>query len=183
MRWMLIGVIVAGVVGCSSVPETNFYTFDMNPSGRVNSDIAIRFDRLDTAEALARPDIMILTSPTEVEYYGTHSWVSGLRELVAQKLKNEFSSQPGAKTFLVSGKIIALRQEDTEDGANAHIELYLEVFRINSIRDEKPILQRQYSVTENADSAEPGDVVKALSGALETIAEQFAADLETVKRR
>ena len=63
----------------------------MEPSGD-GGDPAVNLvvERVRMTEALSRSEIMVLASPTRIEYYATDQWAGDLAELVRQKLKTEF---------------------------------------------------------------------------------------------
>lgn len=172
--WIALTAIVAA--GCVSVPDVKWHTLDMRPSGQVNVDRHVVFPRtLESATALQRANILIRTQPTEVEYYATREWVEPVAELVTRKLAVEFGTQGlQAGDLYVEGTILAFEQVDVAGGAEAHIQLAL---RVSGNRREVPLIEMLYDVREPAASSAPGDVVTALSHALETLAARLARDI------
>jgi len=147
--------------------------------------------RLRPGQVLARTDILIKKSPTEIEYYVAERWAAGLEELVPQKLEVEFGpDDPGRPTIVVSGTILAFEQVDApavsapgESAENAavappsvHVKLDLAFHLEDAGRYDKPLFEKVYDARRPAASGDPGAVVRALSEALEQLAAEIAAD-------
>ena len=169
---------VALIPGCASAPAPRFYTLDMTSSGGAASTVNIQVDRFRAAEPVARSEIMIATSPTEIEYYAADTWVANVGTLVAEKLQAEFGSpDPARETVILSGEILRFGQVDTAAGADAHVRIAVTAASPGSRRTDPPQLEKTYEVRAPAASSAAPDVVQALSVAVETVAAQIASDL------
>jgi uncharacterized lipoprotein YmbA len=135
-------------------------------------------ERLRPAEPLARRELLIQKSPTEIEYYARDRWAADLGELVAQKLEAEFGPAPdGAKILVISGAILSFGQADLPGGgAEAHIKLKLAYRPAGVSRYVKPLLEKTHEVRFETKAATPAAVVKGLSEGLERVAADIAAD-------
>ncbi|MCC6491159.1 MAG: membrane integrity-associated transporter subunit PqiC [Candidatus Hydrogenedentes bacterium] len=172
-----LAVFLVLLAGCAHSPEPRFYTLDMTPSGKAAASCNIEVERLRPHDALTRVDLMVKTSPTQVEYYALDRWAATLSELVPEKLRAEFGAPlAGRRTLVLSGTILAFEQVDTEEGANAHVKLDLELRNEGDSRYAAPLLQKVYEIAVPAGQPAPADVVRALSSGLETLATQIAAD-------
>ena len=69
MKRFVLLIVAMGVVGCTHVATPRYYTLDMTSSGTAVSKYNIEIEQLRPNEALARADILIQTSPVEIEYY------------------------------------------------------------------------------------------------------------------
>ena len=164
------------LVGCASAPKISYYTLDMAPSGQAKPAHNLVVERFRTSEAVARSQILIHASPTEVDYYATDQWVAGRGERVQQKLAAEFG-QPveGRRTLIVSGTVLACGQVDRQAGAEAAMTLQIAVRDAAGKRYREPLIDRTYTATRTA-SADPASVVAALSRCAEEIAAAIAGD-------
>lgn len=183
MRWKTAVVVIAlaGACGCATGPAPRYYTLDMQPSGSAKPACNIEIDRLRPAEALARNDIMIKKTATEIEYYAAHRWAAGPGELVREKLQTEFGRYPEAgRTVVVSGDILGFEQADVAGGAEARIKLDLEFRFEDAARNGPPILRKTYEATRAAERKTPEAVVEALSHALEDVAAAIVADVNAL---
>ena len=192
----IIATVVAGIVaGCAHSPAPRYYTLDMNRSEAAAASATrpcnIDVGRLRPGQALARTDILIKKSSTEVEYYVAERWAAGLDELVPQKLEVEFGPDaPGRPTIVVSGTILAFEQVDPSAASktgqtpgnsgreppSVHAKLDLAFHPEDASRYDKPLFEKVYDSWLPASSADPGAVVRALSEALEKLAADIAAD-------
>ena len=172
LAWLL----VLGA-GCAHSPEPRFYTLDMTPSGKANASCNIAVERLRPHDALTRVDLMVKTSPTQVEYYALDRWAATLSELVPEKLRSEFGPpEGGRRAFILSGIILAFEQVDTAEGAQAHVKLDLELRNEGDSRYGAPLLHKVYEIAVPAEQPAPAEVVRALSAGLEMIATEIVAD-------
>lgn len=170
--------LVAIVAGCFSVPEPKYFTLDMRSSGRVDSPFAVEEIRIRAGEAVARREIMIRTSPTEVEYYATQRWAADLGEQLSEKLKTEFGRSGGEEARVrIEGDLLAFEQVDTPDGADARIKLDLVVTLESENGDASPSFSKIYETVVTAEAPNAPAVVEALSRGLESIADELAEDL------
>ncbi|MDX9972122.1 MAG: ABC-type transport auxiliary lipoprotein family protein [FCB group bacterium] len=179
MRLVTIAALIAGclLAGCRSTPENRFYTLNMAPSGQVKSGLAIDVEPLRTSEALARRDILIKKTPTEVEYYAVDQWAADPGELVTEKLAAEFGHRPDASNRVrVGGQVLGFEQVDTANGAEAHIKLDLTFRKADASRLDEPALKKTYELSLPAQGGGPSSVARALSDGLERLATEIAAD-------
>jgi uncharacterized lipoprotein YmbA len=171
-------VAVLSLAACASAPKIDYHTLAMEPSGAVDSKVDLVVERFRTSEALGRSQIMILASPTAVEYYATDYWVGGLGELVQQKLAAEFGeSADGRRTVAVSGTVLAFNQVDAPGGTEARVRLDVTVRDRTVPRYEQPLLETVYEVSRPVGAATPSAVVRELSRCVEEIAARIAEDV------
>ncbi|NIA13375.1 MAG: hypothetical protein GWP08_04785 [Nitrospiraceae bacterium] len=169
---------VLAFAGCVSAPGIRYYTLDMRASGQVAGAVNVRVERLREVESLARKEILIQRTPTQIEYYAVDEWAAAPGELIGQKLEAELGSvDEGAPVILTTGMILDFEQVDTANGADATVRLKLAFHREGESRYDRPLAEKVYEVTRTADSATPGAVVEALSRCLEDIAVQIAKDV------
>lgn len=163
------------LAGCASVTPMRYYTLDMAPSSQVHPTMNLTVDRMRTAESLARKDIQIAITPTEIEYYAADQWAANLSELVREKLAAEFGPPVDERrTLLLSGLILSFGQVDLPGGdAEGHVKIRIE---FNEERYAPPLLEKIYEARTPAESATAPAVVRALSRCLEIIAAQIAED-------
>lgn len=181
MRRVIAAGIVALAGACAHVETPRYYTLDMTPSGTAPARCNVTVERLRPSDALTRNDILIKKSPTEVEYYALDRWVSGLGELVSEKLGIEFGAPKAEReTVVVSGQITAFEQVDTGEGAEGHARLALEVRAEKDGRYGEPLLKKTYDTSVRMERAGPAAAVHALSRALEQIAAGLAADIDGI---
>ncbi len=178
MRKIAYAFVAVLAAGCASSPAARYYTLDMQPSGRPRPQVNVDVDRLRPAEALARRDILVKTSPTQIEYYVSDRWAAGLGELVAEKLEAEFGEDLEAReTVVITGTILSFEQVDIAGGAEAHIKLALSFRKEAEGPYAAPFLEKVYELTIPADGADAGAAVKALSRGLEDVADLIASEI------
>lgn len=171
---LLLAVLAAG---CASAPNPNLYTLNMSPSAQAGSPVNIAVGRLRIAEALQNKKILIMKSPTEIEYYAAAQWAAGLDELLAEKLGVEFGpADPARAAYFISGTLLAFEQVDTSAGGEAHVKLHLEIRKEGTSYYSPAALAKNYEA--RVDVAEPtaGGIVASLSACLEKIAREIVAD-------
>jgi ABC-type uncharacterized transport system auxiliary subunit len=179
MRAVVAGIALLAVLSaaCRSTPPARNYTLNMTPSGPPTSGLAIDVQRIRSLEPVARRDIMVKKTPTQVEYYALDQWAADPGQLVAEKLQAEFGYQPEApKRITVSGELVAFEEVDGPQGATAHVKLDLEFRRADQDRFDEPALRKRYELTVPVEGTGADAVARALSGALEQLADQVAAD-------
>lgn len=178
-RAVLTLTALALTAGCATrAPETRFYTLDMRPTGGAVSERPIRVDRLLTAEPLAKRNILIQKSPTEVEYYALDEWAAGVAELVGKKLEAEFGEGDAAiAPLLLYGTVLDFEQVDRAGGADAHARIDIAVRTERASRYDPPLFERVYVAEVPMDRAGPKAAAEALSRAVEQIAALLVADL------
>ncbi len=178
--WLGIAILCC-LAGCASAPEVHYYTLDMGASGKIHDGPAIEIGIFRPSDALSRPELMIHTSPTEIEYYQADQWAANLADLVEEKLAVELESSAwSAEAVRLDGDILAFEQIDTPGGADAHIKLEIRVRETNTSRTSQPLLRKIYEERIPARTNKPGAVVIALSRALEEIAVQISVDIGTL---
>lgn len=169
---------VSALVGCiTGPPEARLFTLDMRPSDAPQPAVNLRIDRLRPVQALARNQLFVRKTPTEVEYYASVQWAGNLTEQVTQKLAAEFGPiEDGRPTVHLLGDILAFEQVDVPDGAEARVKLAVELRDAASDRYDPPALERVYETSVPAASPSPEHVVEALSAGLAQLAARIAAD-------
>ncbi len=173
-----IAPLMVFIAGCVSVPEPNYYTLDMRASGRVEAPFVLESVRIRPGEAVSRREIMIRTSPTEIEYYATRLWAADLGEQLSEKLKTEFSGTDAqAVRVTIDGDLLAFEQVDTQDGADARVKLDLLVTMDSATDGESRSFSKVYETVVTAEAQSAQAVVEALSRGLESIASELAEDL------
>ena len=166
-------------MGCASAPDIFYYTLDMTPADAVDSRVYIDVRRVRASQTVARAEIMILSAPTEVEYYATRRWTADIGDIVREKLTSEFGApKPDAPHVLLEGNILRFGQVDTATGAEAEITIEFIATDLGARRDAKPVLRKTYAMRFPADDASAGAVVRALSEGLEKIAAELARDID-----
>jgi len=167
---------------CASAPKIDYYTLGMEPSGRVDAAANLSVERLSTTQALGRSQIMVLASPTQIDYYATDHWAGSVGELVQQKLEAEFGpSVDGRRTLVVSGKVLACEQVDGPGGVSAQVKLEIVVRDAGVARYQSPVLEKSYSSSRSVSGSNPGSVVEELSRCVEEIAAEIAADVSSLQ--
>jgi uncharacterized lipoprotein YmbA len=166
------------LAACASAPVIHYYTFDMAPSGRSPAAVALRVRGFQTTEALGRRQILIQTSPTEIEYYATDQWAGDVGELVAQKLAAELGpAAPDAPVLAVTGTVVDCGQVDRPGGgAAARLTLEATVRDPTHPRSQPPLLVKTYTCERPAEQATPTAVARALSRCVEAIAAELVSD-------
>jgi len=176
-RLARLSLVVAVVAGCATTGELRYYTLDMSPSGQARPEYNLDLTRLHAAQALARSNILIKKTSTEIEYYAVDHWAAGVADLVREKLESEFGEpERDRDVILISGVVLAFEQVDVDGGATAHIKLELEFRRANEGRTGDPLMKRTYEANLPAGTMEAGSVVRALSQGLEEVAVRIAED-------
>ena len=176
---VLMSVLAAG---CVSTPAPRYYTLDVEPSGGAHLDVNLEIGPLRASEALARRNILIKKSPTEIEYYALDQWAAALNEIVGQKLKAEFGPfVEGRKPLCISGAILNFEHVDVAGGVQAHARIELEFRAEDASRYDKPLIKKTYDAAVPAETGTAGAVVCALSRCVEKIAAEAAADANRLK--
>ena len=65
----LAPAVLLVLCACVSTPAIRYYTFDMTPSGSDVPGVDVVVGPFRTADAVSRRQLMIQTSPVEVEYW------------------------------------------------------------------------------------------------------------------
>jgi len=178
----LLTVAFFTMCACASAPKIDYYTLGMEPSGRAEPTVNLSVERFRSTEALGRSQIMVLASPTRIEYYATDQWAGSIGELVQRKLAAEFGpAVEGRKTMVVSGKVVACEQVDRSGGADARVTLEVVVRDAELPRYLPPLLEKSYSASRQVSSMSAASVVQELSRCVEEIAEQIAADASSLE--
>lgn len=171
-------LMVLAFAGCVSAPGIRYYTLDMRASGQVAGAPNVRVERLREVESLARKEILVQRTPTQIEYYAIDQWAAAPGELIRQKLEAELGPiDEGAEAIVAMGTILDFEQVDTVGGAQATVRIKLAFHREGESRYDEPLAEKVYEVTRTADSAAVGAVVEALSRCMEDIAVQIAKDV------
>jgi len=174
-------VALCALCACASAPKIDYYTLGMEPSGRVVGAANLSVERLTSTQALGRSQIMVLASPTRIDYYATDHWAGSVGELVQQKLAAEFGPPvDGRRTLVVSGKVLACEQVDRPGGADARVKLEIVVRDAEVPRYQTPLIEKSYSSSRPVSGSNPGSVVEELARCVEDIAAQIAADVSAL---
>ena len=167
-------------LGCVTPPKTHLYTLDMTPSGKVHPEVTIHIESLRASEMLARRNLLIRKTPTEVEYYAGACWASAINELVSQKLQGEFGDKTKeTRTVLVWGTLLECGQEDHPENIKAHLRLKLAFRYEGTSRYDTPLFEKTYDVSAPVVPATPDKVAATLTQCLEEVAVQIATDVTT----
>lgn len=174
--------VIATIAGCASTPAPKYYTLDMRASGGAPPPCNIQIERLRECEPLARKEILIERSPTEIEYYALDHWAASIAEQVTRKLQTEFGAQKdGAPTLCLSGCIENFEQVDNTGGAEAYVRLNIEFRPAGAGAYSEPLKRKIYEVRLPAEDPEAGAIVKTLSRCLEKVAADITADASEIK--
>ena len=174
----VLTLALCALCACASAPKIDYYTLGMDPSGRVDGPVNFTVERLSSTQALGRSQIMVLASPTRIDYYATDHWAGSVGELVQQKLAAEFGPPvDGRKTLVVSGKVLACEQVDRPGGTDARVKLEIVVRDAEVPRYQPPLVEKAYSSTRSVSGPHPDSVVEELSRCVEEIAAEIAADV------
>lgn len=179
-------VVAAGALvnisGClSSSPPPELYTLDMRNSGAPASTVGISVGLINVAEPLMQKNILIKTSPTQIEYYAVGQWAGGLDEMLREKLETEFGPRSAKeRTLVISGNLLAFEQIDVPEGAVAHVKLDAALHEAGKSRYSDALLKKIYDVTVPTETADANGIATALSRAVEQLAAQVAADAATL---
>ena len=166
---------------CASAPKIDYYTLGMESSGRIEMAVNLTVVRLRTSETLGRSQIMVLASPTRIDYYATDHWAGSVGELVQQKLAAEFGPPVAdRRTLVVSGKVLACEQVDIPGGAEARVRLEIVVRDAEVPKYQPPLLDKSYSSSRAVAGSNPESVVEELSRCVEDIAAEIAADVSAL---
>lgn len=165
---------------CASAPKIDYYTLGMESSGVSDPAVNLTVERLRTTEALGRNQIMVLASPTRIDYYATDHWAGSVGEMVQQKLAAEFGPPvAGRRNLVVSGRVLACEQVDQAGGAEARVKLEIVVRDAEVPRYQAPELENTYSSSRPIHGSKPGSLVQELSRCVEEIAAAIAADVSS----
>jgi uncharacterized lipoprotein YmbA len=182
MRFTSVQVVLLCVLcACASAPKIDYYTLGMESSGRSDPTVNLSVERFRTTEALSRGQIMVLASPTRVEYYATDQWAGSVGELVQQKLAAEFGAPAeGQRNLVISGMVLACEQVDGPSGIEARVTLDVTVRDADVPRYLPPLLEKSYSSIRGVAAANAGSVVNELSRCVEEIAREITADVDSL---
>lgn len=174
--WFGAMIFVAMLTGCASAPQYRYYTIDMQQVAQIQAPVPLDGVTIKVNEALARPEILVRTSSTQIEYYALDRWASGLEEQVAEKLKTEFAgASPSLPGILVRGTLMAFEQVDTPDGAEVRIKL--DVHAYSASASQTIDVKKLYTASQPMEGLGAAAAVEALSRAMEAIAKELAVDL------
>lgn len=182
MRFRRISALCVCVLcGCASAPKIDYYTLGRDSSGRASPTVNLSVERFRSVEALNRSQIMVLESPSRIDYYAGDHWAGSIGELVQQKLAAEFGPlDSGRKTLIVSGTVVSCEQLDRPEGAEARVELEVVVRDSEIARYRPPLLEKTYASTRPVGGTSVESLVMELSRCVEDIAAEIAADIATL---
>ena len=177
----LLTVVLCTICACASAPKIDYYTLGMEPSGHAEPTVNLSVERFRSTEALGRSQIMVLASPTRVEYYATDQWAGSVGELVQRKLAAEFGTPvDGRRNLVVSGKVVACEQIDRPGGAEARVTLEVVLRDAELPRYQPPVFEKSYSSSRPMATVSAGSLVVELSRCVEEIAAEIAADASSL---
>jgi uncharacterized lipoprotein YmbA len=177
----VLSAMACVLCACASAPKIDYYTLGMESSGRVDPSVNLSVERLRTTEALGRSQIMVLASPTRVEYYATDQWAGSVGEQVQRKLAAEFGPpEEGRRSLIVSGRVLSCEQVDRAGGAEARVRLQIEVRDADSPRYLEPLFEKTYAASRPAAGTGAATVVAELSRCVEEIAAKIADDVSSL---
>lgn len=182
----LLAVFVAA--SCGGVPKTHFYTLQLPPppaSGDAKTGYVLGVERFHASEALRDDRIIYYETPTQLNYYEYHRWVSDpagmLEELVARKLDRagvfaevrRLSSGMGAD-FILRGRVLNFEEVDDEVGVHGRVALELNLVRAS---DGATVWSDTRLVERPAEGTGVPGVVKALNASSEQLMNESLAGL------
>jgi uncharacterized lipoprotein YmbA len=165
-----------------ATPPLQLYSLDMTPSGKVQCNYNVTFERIQPHDSLTRADILIVRDQTTVDHYENDRWASGLAELVPEKLTAEFGQpKDGRKTVAVTGMLAGFEQVERNGGERAALVKLNLMFRWDDATTDEPALRRLYEATVPLEGDGAHAAVKGLSRALEQAAAQIATDINALQ--
>lgn len=177
----ILPLVVCTLCACASAPKIDYYTLGMGSSGASDPTVNLSVERLRTTEALGRSQIMVLASPTRIDYYATDHWAGSVGEMVQQKLAVEFGPPvDGRRNLVVSGRVLGCEQVDRAGGAEARVKLEIVVRAAEVARYQPPVLEKSYSSSRPIHGPNPESLVQELSRCVEEIAAAIAADVSAL---
>jgi ABC-type uncharacterized transport system auxiliary subunit len=172
-----LALAVACLAGCASQVETRYFTLGMEPGADAEPSPALRIARVRPAEDLVSRDILIQTSPVELEYYAGAEWIQPPAGLVREKLIAELEAAgAGRPRYELYVDLVRFEQVDTPDGADAAAALRVAFHDPARRSSAEPVLTRTYEATVPAGEAGPEAIARALTRAMEDISGRIAAD-------
>jgi len=173
----LLALLVAA--SCGGVPKTHFYTLQLPPPAPsdAKTGYVLGVERFHASEALRDDRIVYYETPTQLNYYEYHRWVSGparmLEELVARKLDRagvfadvrRLSSGMGAD-FILRGRVLNFEEVDGEAGVHGRVALELNLVRAS---DGATVWSDTRLVERPAEGTGVPGVVKALNASSEQL--------------
>jgi ABC-type uncharacterized transport system auxiliary subunit len=179
---------VLAVVSCGSVPKTHFYTVQLPPpptARDAKTSYVLAVDHFQASEALRDDRIVYYETPTQLNYYEYHRWVSDpagmLEELAVRKLDRagvfsevrRIASGVGAD-FILRGRVLNFEEVDNEGGVRGRVALELNLFRAG----DGTMLWSDTRLVERPAEGEgvPG-VVRALSASSEQLMNECLSGL------
>ena len=182
------------LAGCQSVPPAPTDRYFRLPDGAAGSvaaqpwtggSIEVRELRAD-GPYLDRPILFTHQGQTtQVEAYSYAYWIYAPPRLIQQHMIRRFRASRLAPTiveddrgpdpaFVVSGRIVRFEQTLAPGGAQADVELELEMA---SAGQGRPLLRKTYRATEPAADRSMDAFVQSMGRALDRIYAAFAKDL------
>jgi ABC-type uncharacterized transport system auxiliary subunit len=195
---MLSAAVLVGLVGCATqepLPAERFYRLPIAlsaPVAAVNplqGTLAVeRFytDGLHNSRALVYSEI---DQPLELHQYHYHHWVDAPTRLLQEHLidylrktgaaDRVMSYRPsGEPNYIVSGKIRRFEQVHTENGAQAHVTVDLEL-QLAASRSREILVLGDYNTEVAVQRGDMHAVIEGYATALDALYRRFLADIET----
>lgn len=192
MRRWPIALSAALLCSCASAPQTHFYR--LTPARVVAGQRVVAgvlaIQTFDSDSVYSSDQIVYRGSPTRVDYYNYHRWISPpaiqLTDYFADALARSGlfryvqADLTGAADAVLSGRVLAFDELDVSASrweARAEIELNLE----DPARGP-PYWSKRYRATEPIGVRTPEGVAVALSAAMQRIVLTSAAELAAAMR-
>jgi len=169
-------VLSSFACGCASAP-VRYLTLDMDSSRSTTTSGHVVVEEIELSDALRRPELLVQTSETEIEYYGDAHWVSSLTELVTEKLEAEFGladDQENPSRLRI--KIWHFGEDETAEPRCGRVKLSVSVWFAGSSGRDDPDWSKPYEECVPIEGDDVSNVASSLSTALEVIALQIAED-------
>ena len=130
------------------------------------------------AEALSGRELLIQTSPTEIEYYAAAQWVASLDELVGDKLAAEFPAPEDARYVLdLSATIKNFEQVEAGGSVEAYARIEIDARLEEKGAQRGTVLGRIEKTYEARVPLTAGDGLRGLAEGLSRCVEKIAAEL------
>lgn len=179
------------VAGCAKVRYPNYYTLVLAPTlsregnaGRTLGSLAVR--DFETPAYLRQGRIVYRKSPTEVDFYAYHRWVTDPATIITTAIIGTLRSSglfsqvdsDASHTkpeFLLRGQL--MRLDEIDYGGSVRVEVKLSAQLIN-LRTRSTIWSEEEAETERVDKSTVNSVVIEMSDALQKCIDRLLADMQ-----
>jgi ABC-type uncharacterized transport system auxiliary subunit len=192
-NWAMMLLGIAALAGCGGIPKTHYYTVSMPAVGPVNDPktaFVLDVERFRAPEALRDDRILYYQSPTEMNFYNYHRWVSApvdmTADLVARRLRDmdvfrEVRLFPHSKPgdFVLKGNLLNFEELDYQSGGGVRVGLEMTLVRTS---DNKVVWSDRRQEMRGVTGKGVDSVVKTLNDAtaqvLNELLPPLAAEIE-----